>query len=469
MSQNNEICELIKLLDPNENYTISSLAGGGGDRKYFRLTSQGNTSMIGVIADDLREAEAFVKLSSIFGAHNIPVPKIFAHSSDYKYYIEQDLGDCSLFDIIKKQEYDAGLIVKVMRNLARMQTISQNEWIDAIAFPTFDARQVRWDLNYFKYEFVKPCGIVFNESNLEDDFDLLCEYLPSIPQEYWGFMMRDCQSRNVMLHPDPVFIDYQSGRKGPGLYDAVSFLWQAKACFSDDFRSEMIEEYALSFSKLRGVNKNIILKFADVFALFRTLQVLGAYGFRGLVQKRAHFIESIPAALQNLNSLLGRGVLKEYPELERICKSLCEDNRFLEYKTDKLIVKVISFSYKKGYPEDLTGNGGGFMFDCRGMHNPGRYEEYKRLTGRDKSVIEFLEERGEVQKFVKNALSMVSPSIERYIQRKFSSIQIGFGCTGGRHRSVYCAERTARELAVKFPEARIELVHREQGIKEYLT
>ena len=277
-------------------------------------------------------------------------------------------------------------------------------------------------------------------------------------------MFRDFQSRNVMVcDGKPYFIDFQGGRRGPGIYDAVSFLWQAKAGFSDDFRSKMLDYYFEMRHVLAGENRDYVRerKLTYDFALFRTLQVLGAYGLRGLVERKAHFIESIPPALRNLRSLLSSGAADDYPELKRICNEICNDARFKENESGALHIKVFSFSYKKGYPADYTGNGGGFMFDCRGMHNPGRYQEYKSLTGRDRAVIDFLEERGEVQEFVRKAVDIVSPSVETYIRRGFSNLQIGFGCTGGQHRSVYCAEHVATILADKYPEATVTLIHRE--------
>lgn len=274
----------------------------------------------------------------------------------------------------------------------------------------------------------------------------------------------------MVYESKPYFIDFQGGRPGPVIYDAISFLWQAKAGFSDDFRQEMLEHYFEELSRLTSCRRNEQEEHQSVnrFALFRTLQVLGAYGLRGLVERKAHFIESIPAALENLKILIENGAVDRYPELKRVCSCVCTDKRFAKKTEDGLRVTVFSFSYKKGYPADFTGNGGGFMFDCRGMHNPGRYAEYKSLTGRDKPVIDFLEERGEVQQFVENAVGMVSPSIETYLRRGFSNLQIGFGCTGGQHRSVYCAERTAQVIAEKFPSAHIVLIHREQGLETTL-
>ena len=449
--------------------SIHRIAGGGGDRQYFRLSYKDNKTLIGVISDDLRDAEAFIKLSNLFEANKIPVPKVLAFSNDFKIYIQQDLGDVSLFSLIKKGDSEIeSHVKKVMVQLAKMQCIPEKEWINCVAYKPFSLRQINWDLNYFKYEYLKPSSITFDEDLLEDDFDKLAQSLYEVPEFLWGFQMRDCQSRNIMMNSGPYFIDYQGGRKGPCLYDAVSFLLQAKACFTDSFRNEMFEFYASEFSKIRGTDKKEILKYRDQFILFRTLQVLGAYCFRGLVQKRAHFIESIPSALDNLSGLLRSGVLNDYNELKRICSILVDDKRFVSEEYKGLNIKVFSFSYKKGYPEDFSGNGGGFMFDCRGMHNPGRYDAYKSLTGRDKPVIEFLKERGEADRFAERAFEIVSPSVERYIQRGFSSLHIGFGCTGGQHRSVYCAEKVAHKIAEEFPDASVELIHREQYIQEAL-
>ncbi|MDE6290292.1 MAG: phosphotransferase, partial [Muribaculaceae bacterium] len=289
------------------------------------------------------------------------------------------------------------------------------------------------------------------------------EKLTSIPDEFCVFMMRDFQSRNVMVtDKGPVFIDFQGGRRGPALYDAVSMLWQARAGFSNEFRMEMLDFYCDSFCGGNQVKKQKMLTSLNDIIIFRTLQVLGAYGFRGLVQRKAHFILSIPGALSNLRDLLREGALDEYQELKRCAVTLTADDKSpIKNDGKSLTVEVFSFSYKKGYPEDNSGNGGGFMFDCRGMHNPGRYKRYKELTGRDRDVVDFLENCGEAQRFLKNAWSLTDATIERYVARGFTRLQIGFGCTGGQHRSVYCAERTTSHIREMFPEVDVCLLHRE--------
>jgi hypothetical protein len=272
----------------------------------------------------------------------------------------------------------------------------------------------------------------------------------------------------MLFDNEPYWIDFQGGRKGVCLYDAVSFLYQAKAGFSADFRRDMMDVYVAEYSRVTGSDKAEIKKAIPSILLLRTLQVLGAYGFRGLFERKAHFVESIPGALANLHDLIDSSALNSLPELKRLALVMVEDSRFKLRVSTGLEVTVFSFSYKKGYPDDFSGNGGGFMFDCRGMHNPGRYDEYKPLTGRDEPVKKFLEQCGEIQPFLHSAWEMIDPSVACYIRRGFTSLQIGFGCTGGRHRSVYSAEATARHIKCKFPEAIVRLVHREQDITEII-
>lgn len=444
--------------------SIVPLPGAGSDREYFRLSSPG-VSVIGTLCSDQAETRAFVSLSRLFHAEGLPVPEVMAVSADNTAYLQQDLGSVDLLSLILKKE-DADFPERVMEILPRLQTVAPRKWGECVAFPPMSRRLVGWDLNYFKYEFLKPSGVAFDEERLENDFERLAEKLLSLSDDAWGFMWRDCQSRNVMVsYGNPYFIDFQGGRRGPGLYDAVSFAWQARAGFSPRRRELLIDRYMTCFSQIRNISYGTLRAAVPDFVIFRTLQVLGAYGFRGLVERKAHFLQSIPAGIANLREILDCGWLAPYPELERAARGLCGASRFQPAPADgRLHIKVFSFSYKKGYPDDFSGNGGGFMFDCRGMHNPGRYDEFKPLTGLDRPVRDFLEERGEIQKFIENAFDIVSPSVETYLRRGFSSLQVGFGCTGGRHRSVYAAQALAERLAVEFPQAVVDLLHREQRI-----
>lgn len=461
---------------------VCRMEGAGSGRRYYRLSGVGpdgcaGFSCVGVAGGNDKDNRAFVALSARFGRAGLPVPEIYCVSDDGNTYLQQDLGEESLFSMIEAEGKESPVVEdavgRMMRSIARLHSLHREIWEDVLEYPPFGRRQCMWDLNYFKYEYLRTSGVDFDEDKLEDDFELMAADLCQdgiVPV----FMYRDCQSRNVMMKGgSPYWIDYQGGRCGPGVYDAVSFLWQARAGFSDEFRKRMLDIYFTERRKLSDDTSAIDaeMRLTDIFVLFRTLQVLGAYGLRGLVERKSHFIKSIPAALTNLGKLVGDGVCDRYPELRRAAVAICSDTRFagLDENGGRLCVKVFSFSYKKGYPADNSGNGGGFMFDCRGMHNPGRYEEYRPLTGRDAAVIDFLEKKGEVYGFVDRATEIVSPSIETYIRRGFSSLQVGFGCTGGRHRSVYCAERAARMLAARYPGVRVELCHREQGIMEYFN
>ena len=437
------------------------LPQSGSNRKYYRMMTDVG-SFIATFTSDPVEGECFVRLADAFGRAGRAVPKVFAVSKDSKFYLQEDLGDISLFSELDS-EYSHQYIKESLKGLVALQKTPEKLWADKCMSVPFCRRQAIWDLNYFKYEYLKPSEVIFDEDLLEDDFEKLTERLSEIPDEFQGFMMRDCQSRNVMLTDHgPIFIDFQGGRKGPVLYDAVSFLWQARAGFSSDFRMDMLDFYCDVFCDGDSGKKSRMLASLDDLVLFRTLQVLGAYGFRGLVQRKAHFLLSIPGALRNLRDFIEKGGLEMYPELKRCSESLIDS---LDMPTmtdhDGLTVEVFSFSYKKGYPDDFSGNGGGFMFDCRALHNPGRYARFKSLTGRDEAVKDFLEERGEIQSFLKSAWSLTDAAVERYISRGFSKLQIGFGCTGGQHRSVYSAESTAKHISELFPEVNVRLVHRE--------
>ncbi len=454
------LIELVSSVADTKAVSVESLVQSGSNRRYYRLRTA-TQSFIGTYVPDAAEGICFVRLALDFRNDGRQVPEIFAASPDGRLYVQEDLGDTSLFSVLHEPEATDSIKETLLR-LVALQKTPEGVWEKDCMSNPFDRRQAMWDLNYFKYEYLKPQEIAFDEDRLEDDFEKLAGHLIAIKDDYYGFMMRDCQSRNVMItQKGPVFIDFQGGRRGPSLYDAVSMLWQARAGFNPEFRREMLDFYCDAYCSGNAVKKQEMLSSLGDMVIFRTLQVLGAYGFRGLVQRKPHFLLSIPGALANLRELIEAGAIDDYPELKRCASILARQE---ERKTDDfkgLTVEIFSFSYKKGYPEDASGNGGGFMFDCRSLHNPGRYARYKALTGRDKEVIEFLENRGEVKAFLRSVWSLTDMAIERYLSRGFTNLQIGFGCTGGQHRSVYSAERTAAHVRQIFPEARVRLIHRE--------
>ena len=331
--------------------------------------------------------------------------------------------------------------------------------------PAFDARMVAFDLNYFKYCFLKTLEVDFDELRLQDDFDAMTRYL--LQYQSNTFLYRDFQARNVMLkNGEPYLIDFQGGRRGPIYYDVASFLWQAKAAYPTDLRNELIDTYLQALQPYRTISKDDFMAVLRHFVLFRTLQVLGAYGFRGNFERKPHFRQSIPFAIDNLRDLLQQP-FAEYPYLTELLHRLTQlptlQKPNLAASNGRPLVRIFSFSYKKGIPDDVSGNGGGYVFDCRATHNPGRYEPYKKLTGRDAPVIKFLEDDGEILPFLQHVYALADAHVARYIERGFTDLMFAFGCTGGQHRSVYCAEHLAEHLHQQF-DVDIRLEHREQHL-----
>lgn len=455
---------------------ITELTGSGSNRRYFRLEGAGGT-YIGVIGESTDENKAFIKLANRFADRGLSVPRVVAVTPDRSAYLQDYLGDKLLFDEIENgrttgifSEKEKSLLTKTIRSLADIQYRGA-EGLDfnvCYPLPEFCRRTVMWDLNYFKYNFLKLSNIPFNESLLEDDFDKLADYL--LAEESNTFMYRDFQSRNVMIHDGrPWFIDFQGGRKGPAHYDVASFLWQAKANIPAELREELINEYLDAASQYADIDEDSFKERLQHVVLFRLMQVLGAYGFRGLFEKKLHFLESIPPALMKINELIAVNGFSQYPTLVKVLGQLADKFIPSGVKPDHLTVTIRSFSYKRGIPNDASGNGGGFVFDCRGLHNPGRYDEYKKLTGMDAPVINFLEARGEIQPFLEHCKALADGSVEVYLRRGFTSLTIDFGCTGGQHRSVYCAEKMAEHLSRKYG-VDIKLCHREQNVsKRYTT
>ena len=510
---------------------VDRLTAGGSNREYYRMTSATGETVIGCVGTSRDENHAFVYLAQHFTNRKLPVPEILAVSQDELRYIQTDLGSVSLFDAIRGGREAGGrytlkeqeLLRRTIRELPNIQIRGAREldYSNCYPQPEFDTNSVLFDLNYFKYCFLKATEIDFHEMKLEADFRLMAKDLTAGDDEQ-GFLYRDFQARNVMLTPlqspegdtsvhqrnsspsgdkrGVAFIDFQGGRRGPYYYDLASFLWQASAKYPHKLRRELVYEYYNALKQYTEVpTPHRFVERLSLFVLFRQLQVLGAYGFRGYFERKRHFIESIPPAMQNLRELLD-SIDFPYPHLIKVLRQLTELPQFRQiettaaradgYKTtDKnpykphpqdgpatfskydaqgpLVVRVFSFSYTKGIPEDESGNGGGYVFDCRSTHNPGRYEPYKKLTGLDEPVIRFLEDDGEILTFLDSVYKLADAHVRRYIQRGFTSLMFCFGCTGGQHRSVYSAQHLAEHIHEKFG-LEVRICHREQKITQTL-
>lgn len=492
---------------------VEKLPVQGSNRAYYRLTDADGMSVVGCVGTSRDENHAFIYLARHFAKRRIPVPKLLAVSGDELRYLQEDLGKQSLFDAIRGGREAGGrynqrekrLLVSVIRELPNIQLRGARglDWSNCYPQPEFDIDSVLFDLNYFKYCFLKPTELDFHELKLEANFRLFAKDLTSEPMD--SFLYRDFQARNIMLDANdhPYFIDFQGGRKGPFYYDLASFLWQASAKYSFKLRRELVYEYYDALKNYTEVpSVRHFVNRLSLFVLFRTLQVLGAYGFRGYFERKKHFLDSIPPAIQNLRDVLKMGEkVFPYPYMLEMLRRLTELPRFAQLEQPAvnradgfritaqniyrahpqdgpatyskydgkgpLVVLVYSFSYRKGIPEDPSGNGGGYVFDCRSTHNPGRYEPYKKLTGLDEPVIRFLEDDGEILQFLESVYRLADHHVKRYIQRGFTSLMFSFGCTGGQHRSVYSAQHLAEHLHNKFG---VEVIvnHREQNICQVL-
>lgn len=495
--------ELIRLFEQQYGehpVETTSIAGAGSNRGYYRMKHSDGTSVIGVKGTSREENHAFIYLARHFGELNLPVPAVIAVNKDEMCYLQQDLGSVSLFDALRPgreaggqySEKEQKLLVETIKQLPRLQICGARgmDWDNCYPQPEFNEVNVMLDLNYFKYCFLKPSGLDFHELKLEEDFHLFAKDLLEEPVD--SFMYRDFQARNVMLvDGHPAFIDFQGGRKGPYFYDLASFLWQASAKYSGELRRKLTREYYDTLKEYIEVpSERHFTERLSFFVLFRTLQVLGAYGFRGYFERKQHFINSIPYAIENLRKLLDNKSFP-YPYLTSVLRQLVQlpackfddqgrDDKNIETHPQQqygpasiskydgkgpLVVRIYSFSYRKGIPEDTSGNGGGYVFDCRSTHNPGRYVRYKQLNGLDAPVVQFLEEDGEILTFLESVYKLADAHVARYIQRGFTSLMFAFGCTGGQHRSVYSAQHLAEHIHKKFG-IEVRVCHREQGITQ---
>lgn len=441
---------------PEQGIEILPLPPAGSYRQYYRLIGN-HKQAIGVYSPDKNETRAFISFTNHFRQLGLHVPEIYASDLENDCYLISDLGDLSLLDHLEKNRVDGipsgktfELYKLAIAELPRFQVDACKDLNFSVCYPSgeFDGRSMRWDLNYFKYYFLRLLKIPFNEAALEDDFDRLIIHLLQSGKQF--FMYRDFQARNILIHENkPWFIDYQGGRRGPLQYDLASLLFQVKASLPYSFREEMLSWYLQNLKKYISIDENKFINDYYGFVLIRLLQVMGAYGFRGYFERRAHFLQSIPYAIENIRWLLANVKFKvELPELmkalDAIAKTEIATPELPEAGT--LTVSVNSFSFKNGPPPDYSGNGGGFIFDCRALPNPGRYDHYKKFTGLDEPVIQYLDREKSVAKFLQNVFKIVDQSVFEYQRRGFSHLQINFGCTGGQHRSVFCASRLAAYL-----------------------
>lgn len=464
-----QLSKLIENQADISNPTIKAIAASGSNRQYYRIFSADGKTYIGTFNPDVRENKAFFYLSNHFAELKLPVPALYAISPDNQAYIQEDLGDVSLYSLVKSEGFSdrvVGLYKKSLSNLVELQVSGAKGLDFNNCYPrqSMDSQSFIWDLNYFKYYFLKPAGVPFDEQLLEIDFADFSNKLNSFPNRH--FLFRDFQTRNIQVRDNEVyFIDYQGGRKGSPLYDAASIIYQSSTHIPEELKEEFRNYY---FSELKSkstyTDYSLRIEF-DYYLLIRLMQVLGAYGFRGLIEGKSYFRQSIPGALKNLREHLSQfTALQFYPELYQVLKR-CTEIKDLnqEYKdTEELTVLIQSFSYRKPIPSDPSGNGGGFVFDCRALPNPGREPAFRQLSGLDEPIIQFLQSNTEAEQFFQSAVALVNQSIDSYLQRGFKHLSVNFGCTGGQHRSVYFAERLAKVLENK-QDIRIELKHQEQG------
>jgi aminoglycoside/choline kinase family phosphotransferase len=432
---------------------------GGSGRKIIRLAGKDATA-IGILYGVREENVAFLEFSRHFRRYGLPVPEIYGEDLAHGAYLEEDLGDTTLFEFLSKNRDGENIAPQVVEAYRRVVTVLPRFQVEAghdlnydvcYPIPSFDRQSIAWDLNYFKYYFLRLAGIPFNEQALENDFSRLTDFLLSAPRDY--FLYRDFQSRNILLRDgQPYFVDYQGGRKGALQYDIASLLYDAKADLPPELRQQLLDHYLGALARHIPLDREAFLRYYYAYVYVRILQALGAYGFRGFYERKAHFLQSVPYALKNLRWLLHHVQLPiELPTLMGAFKSMLASEKLqgIASEADNLVVRIFSFSFHQGLPKDDTGNGGGFVFDGRSLPNPGREERFKSLTGKDAPVIDYLNQQESVHQFLASVLSLVDASIASYQQRSFKNLMVSFGCTGGQHRSVYLAEQLAKRLRSK--------------------
>jgi aminoglycoside/choline kinase family phosphotransferase len=455
---------------------VTRLTADGSQRSYYRMAGASPASVIGAYGPDPDENCAFLSFSRSFRGIGLPVPEIFAADEGRGLWLEEDLGDTTLFQALSSARQPEGgefpramigVYERVVDLLPRFQ-VEGGRVIDfSVAYPrpAFDQQSMLWDLNYFKYHFLKLAHIPFNEQRLENDFHRLVGHLLAADTGY--FLYRDFQSRNIMLRGgEPWFIDYQGGRRGAAQYDVASLLYDAKADIPESVRAHLLERYVDALSRLASVDAGRFLEAYRGYVLIRIMQAMGAYGYRGFFERKPRFLESVPYAARNVAGLLAAGLPVGLPELESVFRRVVEawaDRPSPIGPLSGLTVHVTSFSYRQGPPADETGHGGGYVFDCRALPNPGRSAEFAGVNGRDPSVAAFLEAAPETEAFWSRVSPLVDAHLASFRERGFSDLSVAFGCTGGQHRSVYFAERLARHIRERHPAVAVHLQHAEQA------
>lgn len=469
--------------------SIVPLRADGSNRLIWRLIDADARSVVGFFGPDDLENRAFLSFTKTFRSLRLPVPEIIASDVKHGVYLEEDLGDVTLLKAVEAARTGSQFPEKMLptyRRVLELLAAFQIEggravnFDDAYPVADFDRRGIMWDLNYFKYDFLKLADIPFHEARLEADFERLADSLLEPDRSH--FMYRDFQPRNIMLRGgEPFFIDYQGGRRGALQYDVASLLYSSKSAMPDAIRDGLLGDYLAAIERYVPVDRESFVKHYRGYVVLRILQLLGAYGFRGYFERKRHFLESIPHAVRNVEGILAAGLPVDLPELtgvlERVVagateKSAASNGRTLgkspaaplaaSVPAKPLTIEIRSFSYKQGgYPAESSEHGGGFVFDCRSLNNPGRYPEFVPLCGLDAPVVAFLEAEPAVESFFSGVWTLISGTVRTYLERRFEHISVSFGCTGGQHRSVYFAERLARSLRSEYPEIIVEVSHRE--------
>lgn len=455
--------------------SVLEIAGDGSNRVYFRMIGPEMETAIGAYGPDADENRTFILFTRSFREAGIPVPELYGVDEENNVWLLEDLGDTTLFTaLVEARKADPtpfpDTMLPVYRRVVEQLPVIQTRGATVIDFSAaypraaFDRQSILWDLNYFKYHFLKLAKIPFNEARLEADFECLADFL--LQADTSLFLYRDFQSRNILLDDDgnPHFIDYQGGRRGAPQYDIASLLYDAKAAIPDVIRDVLLEHYLDALEQYTKVDRPRFVELYRGYVLVRIMQAMGAYGYRGFFERKARFLQSVPFAAQNIARLLDRGLPVDVPELAAVFRRIVREWGAGETPAPSsgLTIQVSSFSFRHGYPQDAGGHGGGHVFDCRSLPNPGRHLEYSDQCGRDAAVVEYLERAPEAHEFWRSVRSITDSHVEEYLRRGFNSLSVSFGCTGGQHRSVYFAERLAAHLKHEYPQVTVRIDHREE-------